>query len=91
MAGGPHGFLLRSSATLQQTHAQPRHVGRASLRGVMYSPGTADIHSHSSDFFPPPPLEPFTQWKRLINQNTSGVISAETRSTGLDIKQTRDY
>lgn len=46
---------------------------------------------HSFPVPPPPTPKPFTESKRLISPNAGGVVSAEFRSTRLDIKQTGDY
>ena len=91
-------FAFVSAHTPTYTHCAeflPDWAG-ASLKRAMYSPRVDEAHRQTHSFpleflFLLPPQEPFTQWKRLIAWNTSGVISAESRSIAFDIKQTRDY
>lgn len=96
----PHWFLLHSSA-YRHTHTHTLHRVLARSLSQLGPPWNVPCilpewmkrtgtHLFSLEFLLLPP-KPFTQWKRLIAWNTSGVISADSRSIAFDIKQTRDY
>lgn len=85
-------FVSHPSTTHMHTHIARLRWGLPETCHVFSPSGwsaQADIHSHSSPSLSPP--GPFTRWKRLIAWNTSGVISADSRSIAFDIKQTGDY